>query len=608
MSQEGLAPSHVYNIVLFGETQSGKSTFVEAIKRYANRSYEVNYDLIGNGIESHTTRAQVAEIDTELPMYEVYNTIDGSTVEYADYVAQHSNLDEYQEAINQRKDLDIRKRRNTLLDNSIGSRAIVTKRFNIYDTPGLNDSNLKDEDHVAELFRLLRHENTIDMVLLMVAPGPFHPSLVAAIKFYVSMFPEFGSIFAFVHTHTKYESLHPRDTDSAKSRLETRRILHDILGRATTPHFMIDCDLSTNKPIRECMTLCTIWKILSLAEFNGPVSIETMAIYKTPRMQEVDNVVKETCHQVLQEQQNTLRFKDEEEGELLTRVCQLESKILRNSAKRWEAREYIRRFNTNDYHLIHETRYESDLDTKPLWYPFTLSSGPLDHTIVRFNISNENTAFRCDFGDKRQSYFVVFRVTERQNAYIHVKAFVHKRKMFQLEIDGYREKLRKYAKTHEVLLKKLSECPEYGKDKHKEIQPIFDIQKKYLELERLMSSTTVSPTLLATLLEADAYTGSLAECAAKVERICLDCISKGSAIENEDDITSDTDYLVEVDSQEELCIVNDGSTSENRDRTDKLQTSVNLFRYQVQPQDNKTLPLRQLAFKPANESLQLTEI
>ncbi|KAF8968435.1 hypothetical protein BGZ46_010866 [Entomortierella lignicola] len=578
MSQEGPAPGRIYNIVLFGETQSGKSTFVEAVKRYADRSYKVNYGLIGNDIDSHTTQVQVAEIDTDLPIYEVYSTIDGETVKYADYVAQLSNLDEYQEAIDQRRNLIVQRHEDTL-DISTNDHTTTTRRYNIFDTPGLNDTNMKDESHVTELFRRLRHEKTIDMVLLMVAPGPFHPSLVSAIKFYVSMFPEFNGIFSFVHTRTKYESLHPKDTDSAKSRIETTKILHDILGRTTTSHFMIDCDLSTNKPIRECMTLCTIWKILSLAEFNGPVSIETLAIYKTPRMEEIDNVVKETCIQVLQEQQNTLRFKDEKEGEILTRICHLESKILRNSAKRREAREYIRRFNTNDFYLLHESRYDGDWDPKSFWYSLSLNSGSLENTIGTLRISSYKTSSRCDYGSRRQSYFVAFRIMERQNAYIHVKAFVRRKKMFRREINDNREKLLKYVKMNEVLLKKLNDYPEYCVDRYKDIQPIFDTQKKYLELERLMSSPTVSPTLLGVLLDAEAYTGSLAECVAKVERICLDCISKGVDIEEEEidelDITSDVGSDVEVD--------NPDRHSDPGDRIGKSQSTANSRTKQFRP-------------------------
>ncbi|KAF9104780.1 hypothetical protein BGX27_009942 [Mortierella sp. AM989] len=583
MSQEPPIPSRVYNIVLFGETQSGKSTFVEAVRKYADRSYKVNHDLIGNGVVSHTTQVQVASIDTDLPTYEVYNTTNGSSVKYAEFASQYYSLDEYQEAVNQRRNLAIRKCCKLQQEESTGDSTFHTKRFNIYDTPGLNDSNMKDESHVAELFRRLQHEKTIDMVLLMVAPGPFHPNLVSAIKFYISMFPEFNGIFAFVHTHTKCESLHTGDTESAKSRLETKNLLQEILGRTTTSHFMIDCDLDNTKPIRECMTLCTIWKILSLAEFNGSISIETMAVFKTPRIVEVDDIVKETCRQVLQEQQDTLRFKDEEEGELLTRVCQLESKILRNAAKRREAREYIRRFDTNDLYLLHESRHESDWDTKPLWFPLSLQSGTLEHRISKFNILGENITFRCDLRAKHLSYYVLYRFTERQNAFIHVKAFARRRRMFQLEIDTYRERLRKYARQHEVLLMKLNEYPKYHEDKYKGIQPIFDTQKKYLELERLVSSTTISPALLATLLEADAYTGSLAECAAKVERIYLDCISKGIIVEADDEGVSDADSFIEIDSAEETDHDVEDIFVNDRARSDKIQATVNSIGFIPRP-------------------------
>ncbi|KAF9426166.1 hypothetical protein BGZ76_002875 [Entomortierella beljakovae] len=252
-------------------------------------------------------------------------------------------------------------------------------------------------------------------------------------------------------------------------------------------------------------------------------------------MEQVDSIVNDTCIQLLQEQQSTLRFKNESEGELLKRVCQLESKILKNASKRRDAREYIRRYNTGDLYLLHETRFDGGWDTKPLWYPFTLHSGTLEHAIAEFSVLGENVSFRCDFGGKNQSYYVMFRLMQKQDAYVHVKAFIQKKRIFQQEIENYKDKLRKYARTHEILVNNLREYP-VNDEKYKSIKPIFDTQRKYLELQRLMSSSTVSPEILAALLEADVYSGTLSECAAKVERVYLDCISKGLVTEGDDKV------------------------------------------------------------------------
>lgn len=37
-----------YNILFLGETQSGKSTLIESLKKYAYPSYSINRDKIGN--------------------------------------------------------------------------------------------------------------------------------------------------------------------------------------------------------------------------------------------------------------------------------------------------------------------------------------------------------------------------------------------------------------------------------------------------------------------------------------------------------------------------------------------------------------------------------
>jgi GTPase SAR1 family protein len=282
-----------YNVLILGETQAGKSTFVQATCHYADPTYTAEKELIGNGFASCTSEVMVYPVITDLPLCQVVKSgdrevsyqpdgrdtlgttlVEGPPVEYTPYLTaqdggilsrpaeRHSPLasyndggvstspadygdsvDEYEDVLNNRHDYALKRHR------PLNERIF----FNLFDTPGLNDTQGKDEIHVANIFDKIKKAGDIHLVVVMVAQGPFSPGLKAAIQCYLDIFPKFNEIMAFVHTKIDYKDLHPKRTKFQTESNQKLKVIHEIMGRDTFPHFWIDCDLETRKTIRHVL-------------------------------------------------------------------------------------------------------------------------------------------------------------------------------------------------------------------------------------------------------------------------------------------------------------------------------------------------------------------
>ncbi|KAF8902330.1 hypothetical protein BGZ58_006727, partial [Dissophora ornata] len=61
-----------YNILLLGQTQSGKSTFLQAIRKYADPNCQIDEETIGDGNSSHTKEVLSQLVETNFPEYRLY--------------------------------------------------------------------------------------------------------------------------------------------------------------------------------------------------------------------------------------------------------------------------------------------------------------------------------------------------------------------------------------------------------------------------------------------------------------------------------------------------------------------------------------------------------
>lgn len=260
------------NILVIGNAQSGKSTLIEGIKKYADPNYSVYRSLLGNGNLSRTDCTADWTIVTGLPRYKVVQTKWPSKEVPSDLAQLMAvgDMGEYEDELNKRNGIEMVRPKRLLLFSETA--------FRIIDTPGLNDTEGRDELHLSRIYEAAVDAGSIDLVLIVISKEPLTKELQEALKTYANMFPELRPVFAFVHTKVKYQDLHPDNKTSWSNMRERQQLLESLMGRSNLPHFLIDCDLETTRPIRMCLTNNIIRDILNLSISNAPVFIATRNI------------------------------------------------------------------------------------------------------------------------------------------------------------------------------------------------------------------------------------------------------------------------------------------------------------------------------------------
>ncbi|KAG0014536.1 hypothetical protein BGZ81_000413, partial [Podila clonocystis] len=233
-----------YNILFLGETQSGKSTLIESLKKYADPDCVVIRRGIGDSIFSLTKRVIVTKIATASPAY--YITEAGDRIDYGDFIK--GDTEDYEDELDDRK--TYRLQREDTKNEPVS--------FNLIDTPGLNDSALFDESNIAIIFKALAKVEAINLIVITISNNPFTEGRRDALQTYVDLLPEFNSNVVFVHTRFDYAKLHPDDNLFSNAFTERKNILNSILKRDSVPHLLIDNDIGTKKVVRDCITQNTL--------------------------------------------------------------------------------------------------------------------------------------------------------------------------------------------------------------------------------------------------------------------------------------------------------------------------------------------------------------
>ncbi|KAG0032579.1 hypothetical protein BGZ81_010629 [Podila clonocystis] len=326
---------------------------MEALKLYANPEYNINSSRIGSGNVSLTTAVLEESISTYLPEYQVFKKGDHtqqSPVAYDSFILEDKNT--YEDKLNARREYQPPV---PVQGNSSSSKEL---KFNIIDTPGLNDTEDQDEDHVSKIFSALGGKS-LDLVLVTVSRGAFTQGLQQALRSYMNLFPQLGDIVAFVHTRVNYLELHPGMTDFQSYKQEKMKTLSTLMGRSSFPHFWIDCDFETTKPVRKCITNNTLRRILRLAVMNkSVVMLHSKTLNKTPKMREIDRIIKDQVQAVILAIESTLEFKDKEEGAMLQAVYIHATEINELRAKINMLKDLRKSYQTDELGLLYEKRHD----------------------------------------------------------------------------------------------------------------------------------------------------------------------------------------------------------------------------------------------------------
>ncbi|KAI9238963.1 MAG: hypothetical protein BYD32DRAFT_450576 [Podila humilis] len=510
-----------YNILVLGETQSGKSTLIQYMRMYADPEAVIDTTVLGTGTLSHTMDIQPTSITTSLPEFYITDK-NRDIVDYG--IADGDNM-----RFRDKSDYDGLLKRNDLKLEKGCSRLVHPVIFNLIDTPGLNATEIDDEMLLQKIYNSLIGAEKIHLILVTISSGPITQALKEAIEVYVGMFPDFNGVIAFVHTHFDYKNFHPERFQVAEAMTRKLEKLSDIMGRSTFPQFKIDCDVynkKPKKPLRECITLNTIQKILELATFNRSVNTLDLTINKTMKMRIIDSLLKDKFDAICFFIHNTLQFKNQEEGDLLSEIFRLETGVHTLEAKVQEAEEFLRRHDVDCQVLLHEERRDMDChgreETVSIRYPQTED---LDFAIASRDLLCHNVNVTHDTRSGEGAAPSTCWEAQVQRASLqsvfHVKLYTAKSNIHQAEIQKKRDELSK-------LLWQLQEAIRCRDDHAKQnifrvqaIQDIVGSLNEGIQILRHVAHKYLTPDILAALLDIHAYHGDSVTCLLKVQEVYI---------------------------------------------------------------------------------------
>ncbi|KAG0334468.1 hypothetical protein BG000_008305 [Podila horticola] len=406
--------------------------------------------------------------------------------------------------------------------------------FNLYDTPGLNDTTLFDEKTIASIFNALEKEKTlsINLVVITVANNPFTEDLQNALKANVDLLPDLNGNIVFVHTRIDYSKLHPDEESFVLTLTEKKRILHELMGRDTVPHVLIDNDIGSTRVIRNCITQNILRELLAMAKLNRPVSIENKVVNKTEKMKIVDAILQETFHDGITRQKEVLGQKKVAWGEALSNVADLKAEIVKHE----QDLEIIKRelsFHERDgLVLLYEERYDqawsmmkSFNPEAAMYYPGkALESLPgfINHTLDYIDIEEHNVEVIQQVGGISERYWAVrFLCQGSQNGTYHVKLYITREKMYRVYIENLRTKENAIKETLAWLKIDFQQLETEGQELPKDIQELVDDLELHMYLLGRVSSKQLLLEDFQAMTNEDVYVREDSVSAANLQKFYL---------------------------------------------------------------------------------------
>ncbi|KAF9310886.1 hypothetical protein BG003_008011 [Podila horticola] len=472
-----------YTVLFLGETQSGKSSLVEALKKYADPDYIVNSSFIGDSCFSLTKNVISATITTDCPAHFISRKSSSGRkrVDYGKFIDR--DQEDYEDKLNERK---YRLER----DETTTPRKI----FNLIDTPGLNDTSLFDINNIAIIFRALENIDSINLVIITLANNPFTEALNAALKDYLDLLPELNVNIVFVHTKIDYIRLHPKDdTQFAKSLLEKREFLAQLAGRDFVPHILIDNNIGTKQAVRDCITQNTLRNLLCMAKLNQPTPVRTMRMNKTETMKDVDLILRDKYEARVKARLKTLGAKNRNQKNLMGYINETKGLVTTREVQLKAAKEYLRVNDNDSLELLHEELYQQDFSilnmmegTKPMYClgkKQTLEPGFMYHILDHLDIRIQNIKILQEAGGKGETFWAVkFRRRKRQNGIYHVRIYITRRKKFAEAIEQKKTEVRTCEGMPEDYNTDLEQFERDNREQQIEIKELLDDLKQDLYL------------------------------------------------------------------------------------------------------------------------------
>ncbi|KAG0017817.1 hypothetical protein BGZ80_007893, partial [Entomortierella chlamydospora] len=469
------------------------------VKKYADPNHTIDLKNIGDSVTSCTNDVIRSAIHTNLPISKV----------------DSPDVDDFEDALNQR---------NIKIIQAPSSEAPQLHQFNLFDTPGLNDTrgSGRDEEHIENIYKALRKAGRIHLVLITIGKGPFSPRFQAAIKCYFDMFPEFHGLLAFVHTHFDYKDLHPQQEEVLSRFTEKKEALNKMMGRHTCQHFVIDCDIESTKPIRIGITQNIIRNILSLAPFNQPVAMNKALILKSPKMKVTDNILVDKYRAIQDAQRTTLDSKDGTQGAILRKLYEMETQLNSLRSEKHDLEEYIKEHNTSDFVMIHKSRLDESWGLFQLHHSMAFSKH--EHIIHKRNIFSEKVDISEEQGDEGHSYW---RMVCRRHGYkdgtLLAKLYTTRSSIYSKQISERKSQLIQLRNDLQRVEQDRFQYLSKHQSEMADIQKLVERNALYTQLIFRLSSERLLPEVFRHLINKKAYASMNL---VTVEKVCLEIIDK----------------------------------------------------------------------------------
>lgn len=277
-----------YSMLVLGQTQSGKSTLLENIKKYADPSYEINLSFLGNGSFSKTLSTIQFTIDSNLPLYEVLSTA-GVALDLQNLEAGCNNEDDFIDLLQSReRDYSLRP---VLQDPPSPSSQLVEIKF--LDTPGLNDTNHRDVVFATNIIQEITAVQSFNLILFTVSTKvSLSMEYGFALEYYAKVLEGLHSRIVFLYTHVDFRlcsSFNQMHWDALATRHSACSSIfrnrkyepaeherNNLTVEGAMEYGMFSIDMSQGKrPIIQCLIRNRIRDILQLAVSSSPVVLDS---------------------------------------------------------------------------------------------------------------------------------------------------------------------------------------------------------------------------------------------------------------------------------------------------------------------------------------------
>lgn len=499
----------IYNVLVLGETQSGKSTLIQCMREYANTSADIDITALGTGILSHTQEVNTTPIITNLPEYNVVDK-SGVNINYSKFIKMHDRND-FEDALNMRHGLKTIKGRPHLHTSA---------KFNIIDTPGLNSTGSDDEQNVQSIFNALNRVTTIHLILITISLGPFTLGLKDSIRTYVSMFPGFGGTIALVSTHFDYKYFHPARAHVSHAIDNRTECLRGIMDRKTFSSFKIDCNLNSKRPIRNCITHNTILRILELATLSPPVHVQQSVVSKTRKMRDIDNILRPRLESAIASIERTRWLQDPDEGEeLLAEIFLCDTRIHKLNAKIKVLEVPLLEIQNKERIDMEHVVIDQERATEICHQVTRVQHLPIHGDLLHYQMQVAGECGRSGDGGPQRSWQPDLRPACTVHCHHQVKIYTTKLKKYRDDIEKKRREYWELQRKMERAIQHREENPLYREKWPQGVMDAIDDHAEKLQVLEFLENEFLLPEVFKALMDAEVYIGGTAQCVERVQKV-----------------------------------------------------------------------------------------